>query len=417
MPEYVIYDSTERCPIFEGYVKDLDIFMRRLKSICGCKDYQKDSNFMIFNSKVIPEWEYPLSDLSLFNGFIIDEICIIENEYISEKEIYKIKIIPYIFLDSVTTNEIIDLYKRLFDKSIMYNVDDPLFRNIYNKEIIVNFQNLYVLIQYLIGYYIGSYLIEKLKEDYGYKFEDTKNYEKICGLSEWYYYITDICDYTYSNVYGTNYRKKIYEKMEGYSHNLREKEDVYHWYIDKVEESIYKKIYDNPVSFPSILSQISGSKQRSKLYRAILFGKKSKYIEMIPAMIKDGNVIWIEQTVIKGHLYGMKTPFDERIFFCGIYELYEKSGRNYEVFMKNYNLFIDKFHMILDLNNFFATTLISRTTFSFLEDFFRNIKKEEFSDIIEYRKQLLKDEETKVEQKVVRNKISFILTSDDFEWA
>ena len=85
--------------------------------------------------------------------------------------------------------------------------------------------------------------------------------------------------------------------------------------------------------------------------------------------------------------------------------------------MKNYNLFIDKFHMILDLNNFFATTLISRTTFSFLEDFFRNIKKEEFSDIIEYRKQLLKDEETKVEQKVVRNKISFILTSDDFEWA
>lgn len=415
MPE-LLYDTMERCPIFVGYVKDLDSFMRNLKSICGCKDYQNDNDFIIFDSKTIPEWKYSLSDLSLFNGLIIDEICIIKNEYIDENEIYKIKIIPYIFLDSITTKEIIDLYKRLFSEQT--NMNHNVFRDIYDEKKLDNFQNLYILIQYLICYSIGSYLIERLNRCYEYNFEYTPNYKKMNGFSEEYRYIRNICGYAYNDFQEVDCRNKIYEKMKGYRHNARGgKELCRSTDINYVEEEIYKSVRSNLVSLAPILLRFSGPNQRCKLYRDIMFGEKSEYIKIIPAMIKDGNVIWIEQTIIKGHLYGMKTPFDERIFFCGIYELYEKAGRDYEVFMKNYDLFMYKFHMILDLSKFFTTSLISRKTFSFLEEFFRNIKKEEFSDMIEYRKQLLKDEETKVEQKVVRNKISFILTSDDFEWA
>ena len=401
-----LLDNSIDLPVFETQIKDINILRTSLENMSNCLQY-KEFDDKIGNNKFkvgIVIFNKDRQFFKLFDSFLIAPICKIRYRYYDDIQMYKVKFVAYALTDSITYEELADLYSRIF-------LDNNYLNKYEEKDVKMNFVHLYRYVNYFISYYIGNYL-KDLLEVKDIIIEYTHNGERQYGLAVDYYVRNSIDDYNYN----------LYELMQDYNHHLyqyNENNIVVSSEFDYINEYIFRKITMgnkniNINEFASVFNK--DIKAYKNFCYSLVLNQESYAIVNEINVIKDNGSWIVTRDFSHGEICNTILPYDGRIFFKGLYTFYLKTGRIYKLYRKNYHLFIDKFHMCLDLTNFFNTILISKKSFSFFESYFGNVNEGNFKETIESKYYLLEDKETEVEQKLVGDKMEFLLTSDDFDF-
>lgn len=400
-----LLDNSIDLPVFETYIEDIDLLKTALDNMGDCLQY-KEYDDKIGNQKfkvgiVILNKKHHI--FQLFDDFLIAPICKIRYAYNNDMHTYKVKFVAYALTDSITYDELTDLYYRIF-------LDNKFVGKYDERNVQMNFVHLYRYVNYFISYYIGDYL-KDLLEAKNITIYYTNNGERQYGAAADYYIKNTINDYDYD----------LYELMNGYHHASQEKESeaAVSSEFDDINEYIFKKITMNN-NIINIKEFTGIFKKDIKSYKnfcySLVLNQESYAIANEINVKKIDNTWLVTRNFLHGEICNTILPYDGRIFFKGLYNFYKKTKGIYKLYKDNYYLFIDKFYMCLDLLNFFETPLITKKSFTFFEEYFDNVNKENFKEIIESKCYLLDDQETAIEQKLLGDKIDFILTSEDFKF-
>lgn len=108
-------------------------------------------------------------------------------------------------------------------------------------------------------------------------------------------------------------------------------------------------------------------------------------------------------------------PYRANVFYAAIYELYEKSKKNYDLFMKNYSLFIKRIDRYFALEEFYKKEIIDKSKFDYLTEYYAKMDKKNFKESIEAMEYILEDK-SQYSIVMTRDSAKFILDSDDFDF-
>ena len=400
-----LLDNSVDLPVFETQIEDIDLLRISLENMSNCLDY-KEFDDKIGNDKFkvgIIIFNKNRQFFKLFDSFLIAPICKIRYKYDNDIQMYKVKFVAYALTDSITYEELAHLYSRIF-------LDNNYLDKYEKQDVQMNFVHLYRYVNYFISYYIGNYL-KDLLEAKNITIYYTNNGERQYGPVADYYVRNSIEDYNYN----------LHELMEGYHHlyQYNESDIAISSELDDINEYIFRKITmsDRNINIKEFASIFNKDVKAYKNFCYSLVLNQESYAIANEINVDQVDGIWVvTRDFSHGEICNTILPYDARIFFKGIYTFYMKANGIYELYRKNYHLFIDKFYMCLDLTNFFNTILISKKSFSFFESFFGNVNENNFKETIESKRYLLEDKETVAEQKLVGDKMEFLLTSDDFDF-
>ena len=108
-------------------------------------------------------------------------------------------------------------------------------------------------------------------------------------------------------------------------------------------------------------------------------------------------------------------PYRANVFYGIIYELYNKSKKQFSLFKRNYDLFIKRIDRYFVLEDFYKKKVISKSQFDYLSKYFDEINELYFNESIEAMEYILEDK-SQYSVIVARDAAKFILNSDDFDF-
>lgn len=397
-------------PVFDGEVDDIDNLKYILANGIEEVEYYESKRFIGLNKINIGTIIIQLpSFMRLFNGFIKALTCRLRyelNNGKSEKK-YKVKLTGFAITNSIKYSELKEMYNKLFDETVLEEKDMDETLKIPN--------NLYIkyyrYINYLISYWTGEYLKNKLAK-YNYDFKYHRNTVKFFNYTY---------DYFISNLF-SDYKYNLEKRLDNFQYTK------YYDNIDENDEIEYTYDQLNEILFKQVLNcrQLNREKNQQKNYQSVIIENITKLFGNNPNNLRNFCCVLInniecylisneivlnkeqdENWIIRGFMPGETSMttllYDAREFFAGMNCFYERVKDDFNLYKENYDIFM----------NYYIGDIYSVEE-EFFYWYFKNISKENFQEYFESKQYLLDDDETIAKQHKQEKWAKVLLASSKF---
>lgn len=382
-----LFPTSTDLPIFKTSLKEISLLKEILMNIQ--EFHYNDTIFTIANEKfnlgVLIIDDKPLRNI--VGDFLISASCKIRYEYYSDSKKYDVLLTPFAICDSISYQELEFLYNSLFNKSLKAKT---------KAEMNCNFVTLYRDIIFLLSYFIGDIIKNKLKEyDITLKFE-SMNYDLNVSEAIDRYNENGIASFCHDTFYYTpkidNQRSLAYSleqiKVNLYDRVVRNK--------NILNTDTYGQ-YDYDYNFVELnsLTGIYKNVENRLYFVTALFTFLENYSMSNEIEFNFGNC-WIERGLCAGELSISTLPFYDNVFYTGLYYFYKKIHKDYQLYKKYYESFIKMFFVFLKNEDYFRPPYISIGQFQYLSDYYRSIEQQNFHLIIESKAYLCNQNDEKL---------------------
>lgn len=375
---------------FDGY-KQLDIGITHEKNDLDVIVFRNNCNLKPF-----------------FNDFLISSMC--KLKYKKEDDGWNVVVTAYALTNSIKYETLRTWYNNVFE---FYNINEShkeKVPNVKNKRNIY-FVKMYRYINYLIGYYIGMYFSNILKEKNIILEYNDSNAIKQFG-KDYNNYIKSLYD---------NYGVGIFTLIDDKKQDISlKKANKYLYNYQEMTEHVFKEINMNKKNKASSFLEIGGLKKyysnesNLELFDYAIVCQQERFAISNEVELSEDKVS-IYRGFAPGECSMALMPYRANVFYGIIYELYNKSKKQFSLFKRNYDLFIKRIDRYFVLEDFYKKKVISKSQFDYLSKYFDEINELYFNESIEAMEYILEDK-SQYSVIVARDAAKFILNSDDFDF-